>query len=91
MPPKKYKSDAEKKAADAERKRLKRASMKMKEINSEWISQILIKMANQIPHKVAVLEARRSADAERRAAKRSAVKEAANILPKRQKYSKYVI
>ena len=88
MPPKKYKSDAEKKAADAERKRLERASKKLKEVNSEWICQMLIKMANQIPHKVAVLKARRSADAERRAAKRSAVKEAANILPKRQKYAK---
>ena len=89
MPPKKYMTEDQKRAADAERKRLKRALDKSTQtVSREWISQLLIKLANQIPHKVEILQARRQRDANQKAVKRSAVREAANILPKRPKYEK---
>ena len=89
MPPKKYMTEDQKRAADAERKRLKRALDKSTQtVSREWISQLLIKLANQIPHKVEILQARRQRDANQKAVKRSAVREAANILPKRPKYKK---
>ena len=89
MPPKKYRTEDQKRAADAERKRLKRALDKSTQtVSSEWISQLLVKLANQIPHKVEILQARRQRDANKKAVKRSAVREAANILPKRPKYIK---
>ena len=82
-------TEDQKRAADAERKRLKRALDKSAQtVSTAWISQLLIKLANQIPHKVEILQARRQRDAKQKAVKRSAVREVANILPKRPKYKK---
>ena len=81
----KYDSLTEKKTALALAKKLKRSSDKSKkkaqESNEQWISQYLLRVANQICQTVE----RRKADTIRKALKRSAVKEAVNILPKRQK------
>ena len=89
MPPKKYKSEADKKAANALAKKLKRAAEKEKKIvvnekNSQWICQCLLEIVKVVPQ---IVERRRT-DAKQKAIKRAAVKEAANILPKRQKYAK---
>ena len=88
MPPKIYKSEAEKKAAYALNKKLKRAADKEKKLaaesNHQWILQYLLQIANDVTQ---IVE-RKKTDAKQKAVKRSAVKEGANILPKRQKYAK---
>ena len=54
------------------------------ETNFQWISQFLEVVADQVTQKVE----RKIADAKRRKLKRFAIKEADNISPKRQKYTK---
>ena len=95
MPPKIYKSEAEKKAANALAKKLKRAADKLandkenaKKSTNQLISEILIKLVNDIPHKVELKKARNRTKAKNQAVKRNAVRETANTLAKRQKYEK---
>ena len=95
MPPKKYKTEVEKKAAYALNKRLKRAADKLAKDNenvtrlaNDLISEILLRIVNDVPHKVEVINARKRYKTKNQAVKRAAVKEAANIMPKRQKYAK---
>ena len=84
----KYDNEDDAKAAKALQKKMQRSVAKQQkmanETNFQWISQYLLEVANQVTQNVE----RRKADATQRATKRSAVKEAANILPKRQKYAK---
>ena len=83
-----YNDNTEKKAALALAKKLKRSSekelKKVQESNFQWISQYLDEVADQVTQKVE----RKIADAKRRKLKRFAIKEADNISPKRQKYTK---
>ena len=70
---KKYNSLEQKKAADAKRKRDKRAAEKLKktaESNDEWILQILIKVCNEIRKKSVQKIARRQKDRERKSQSR---------------------
>ena len=90
-----YESETAKKAALALKKKQKRAEnniakklLEAEKTNFQWVSQILLKLVNDIPRKVEILNARRQRHADQRAIKRKAIREAANILPKRQKYSK---
>ena len=76
-------------------KKLKRAADKVandennaKKMNNQLISEILLKLVNEIPHKAELLKARKRSKAKTKAVKRAAVKEAANVLPKRQKYAR---
>ena len=95
MPPKIYKSEAEKKAAYALNKKLKRIADKLandeknsKKSSNQLISEILVQIVNDIPRKSELLKARRSSNTKAQAVKRAAVKEPANTLAKRQKYEK---
>ena len=90
---KKHVDEAAKKAADANRKKLKRAADKManqikaaEKENIQWISEVLIKLVNEVPHKAEVMESRRQANTKRKANKRAAIAESANVLSKRPKY-----
>ena len=92
---KKYIDETAKKAADANRKRLKRAADKManqmkaaEKENIQWISEVLMKLVNEVPHKAEVLKLRRQANSKRKATKRAAIAEPANVLAKRPKYVK---
>ena len=95
MPPKIYHSKEQKKAANALAKKLKRAADKLakdkenaKKSSNQIISEILLKIVDDIPHKAEVINARKRYKTNHQAVKRAAVKEAANIMPKRQKYKK---
>ena len=95
MPPKLYQTEAEKKAAHALAKKLKRAADKLakdkenaKKSSNQLISEILLKIVNDIPLKAEAINARKRYKTNNQAVKRAAVKEAANIMPKRQKYAK---
>ena len=85
---KKYDDETQMRAAVALNKKLKRAAIKeqkeAEKTNDKFIFEYLLEVADQVTTKVE----RRIADAKQRATKRSAIKEAANILPKRQKYAK---
>ena len=70
---KKYDSEEARKAADAKRKRDKRVSdknaKKLKlamETNKEWISRIVLKLANDVPKKSVQLQAKRQKNRERK-------------------------
>ena len=54
----------------------------------EWISHLLGNLVFQVPQKSEQQKVKREANTKAQAIKRSNVKEAANILPKRQKYAK---
>ena len=95
MPPKKYKTEDEKKAAYALAKKLKRAAEKLandqkndENTKQQFISEIVLILVNDIPQKAEALKARKISNAKSQSVKRSAVKEGANIMPKRQKYAK---
>ena len=85
---KKYDDETQMRAAVALSKKLKRAAKKeqkeAEKTNDKFIFEYLLEVADQVTTKVE----RRIADAKQRATKRLAIKEAANILPKRQKYAK---
>ena len=90
---KKHVDEAAKKAADANRKKLKRAADKManqikaaEKENIQWISEVLLKLVNEIPHKAEVMKLRRQANTKGKAAKRAAITEPVNVLSKRPKY-----
>ena len=95
MPPKIYKSEEEKKKAYALAKKLKRATDKLAKDKenatksaNQLISELVIKLVNDIPQKAEVIRERKRYKTKHQAVKRAAVKEAANIMPKRQKYAK---
>ena len=95
MPPKIYKSNDEKKAANALAKKLKRAADKLAKEKenatksaNELISELVMKLVNDIPQKAELLKAKRRAKTKNKAVKGAAVEAAANIMPKRQKYAK---
>ena len=95
MPPKIYQSKAEKKAANALAKKLKRAADKLAKDKenttksaNQLMSEIVLKLVNDVPQKAEVIRERKRYKTKHQAVKRAAVKEAANIMPKRQKYAK---
>ena len=96
MPPKIYKSKEEKKAAYALNKRMKRAADKLakqrkneEKPNYQWLSEILIKLVNEIPRKSELRKARKSSNAKCQAVKREALKQPiTNVVSKRPKYAK---
>ena len=88
MPPKKYQTSDQKKAADKERKRLQRASKKNENLlnltNPEWISQILHSLADDVTYKIH----RKSNNSSQRALKRAAEKQSTTDISKRKKSEK---
>ena len=59
-----------------------------KKTSNQLISEILLQLIDDIPQKAELLRARKRAKTKAKAVKRAAVKETANIMPKRQKYAK---
>ena len=76
-----------KRALEKEEKEMKRLKLSTKS-ELEWISALLLEIAIDVSNKCEQRKSRRETNAKFQANKRSTVREAANILPKRQKYTK---
>ena len=67
---------------------MKRLKVVQDQPDQDWISEMLTKIAFNVPLNSEQKQSRRETNTRNQAIKRSNVKEAANILPKRQKYAK---
>ena len=78
---------ASKRSAEKEERELKKLKL-MSEIDEKWISDLLSNLVFDVPQISEKQKSRREANARFQASKRSNIKKAANILPKRQAYAK---